>query len=68
MDTLSLQQVSPWLISLSLTVGSALVKITLITVLALIAMRFLKLGLQHVEGMVARAGRTSRRTEGRACS
>ena len=59
MDTLSLQQVSPWLISLSLTVGNALVKITLITVLALIAIRFLKLGLHHVEGMVARAGRTA---------
>jgi moderate conductance mechanosensitive channel len=56
MDTPYLQVSTAWLISTGTTIGKAGAKIALIIVLGLVAMRFLRLGIQHLESLVARTG------------
>ena len=57
MDTASVQEWTPQLVSLGTSVGYAVIKIAVIAALALIAMRFVRLGVGQMEAMIARAGK-----------
>lgn len=57
MNLASMQELTPWLISTGVVVGKAGAKIALIIVLGLVAMRFLRLGIQHLESLVARTAK-----------
>lgn len=57
MNLASMQELTPWLISTGVVVGKAGAKIALIIVLGLVAMRFLRLGIHHLESLVARTGK-----------
>ncbi len=57
MNLASMQEVTPWLMSMGVVVGKAGAKIALIIVLGLVAMRFLRLGVQQLEALLARTGK-----------
>ncbi len=50
---------TPWLISIGSGIAQAGAKIALILVLGLIAMRFIRLGIQHLEALIARTGKSA---------
>lgn len=60
MNLLSMQELASWLVSTGADTGKAVAKIGLVIVLGLAAMRFLRLGLNRLESLVAR---TSDETE-----